>query len=148
MVHGGAAEGSPIVGVLKGHKVGGKAWRSVCRNIIGKSPRQDLTEQVAGPNVATGPVGYEMLFTPFGNSPHVGLQYDMSHLVRQFMDELQTARDFADKFYDVHLKDTEILRPVLRRAGIDPVTERSGGDIGCRALDPSIGQHSSRFLWM
>ena len=50
-----------------------------------------------GPNIATGPVGYEALFTAFGNSPYVGLQYDPSHLVRQFMDEIQTARDFADK---------------------------------------------------
>jgi len=76
-----------------------------------------------GPNIATGPVGYEALFTSFGNSPYVGLQYDPSHLVRQFMDEIQTARDFADKIYDVHLKDTEIMWPILRRTGIHPVNE-------------------------
>ena len=74
-----------------------------------------------GPNIATGPVGYEALFKAFGNSPYVGLQYDPSHLVRQFMDEIQTARDFADKIYDVHLKDTEILWPVLRKTGINPL---------------------------
>ena len=74
-----------------------------------------------GPNIATGPVGYEALFSTFGNSPYVGLQYDPSHLVRQFMDEIQTARDFADKIYDVHLKDTEIMWPVVRKAGIHPV---------------------------
>lgn len=74
-----------------------------------------------GPNLATSPVGFEALFKGFGDSPYVGLQYDPSHLVRQFMDPIQTARDFADKIYDVHLKDTEILWPVLRAGGIKPV---------------------------
>ena len=73
------------------------------------------------PNLATSPVGFEALFKAFGNSPYVGLQYDPSHLVRQFMDPIQTARDFVDKIYDVHLKDTEILWPVLRAGGINPV---------------------------
>jgi sugar phosphate isomerase/epimerase len=67
-----------------------------------------------GPNIATGPVGWEALFKAFGNSPP-------SHLVWQFMDPVQAARDFASKIYDVHLKDTEILWHVLRRSGIQPV---------------------------
>jgi sugar phosphate isomerase/epimerase len=37
------------------------------------------------------------------------------------MDPIQTARDFVDKIYDVHLKDTEIRWDVLRRCGINPV---------------------------
>ena len=74
-----------------------------------------------GPNIATGPVGWEALFKAFGNSPYVGLQFDPSHLIWQFMDPVQAARDFADKIYDVHLKDTEILWHVVRRAGIQPV---------------------------
>jgi sugar phosphate isomerase/epimerase len=74
-----------------------------------------------GPNVATGPAGYEPLFKAFGNSPFVGLQYDPSHLVWQMMDPIQTARDFADKIYDVHLKDTEIRWHILRHGGINPV---------------------------
>lgn len=73
-----------------------------------------------GPNLATGPVGFEALFKGFGNSPYVGLQYDPSHLVRQFMDPIQAARDFVDHIYDVHLKDTEIEWHVLRRVGINP----------------------------
>ena len=74
-----------------------------------------------GPNIATGPVGWEALFKAFNNSPHVGLQFDPSHLVWQFMDPVAAAREFVDKIYDVHLKDTEILWHVLRRAGIQPV---------------------------
>ena len=76
-----------------------------------------------GPNVATGPAGYEPLFKAFGNSAFVGLQYDPSHLVWQMMDPIQTARDFVDKIYDVHLKDTEIRWPVLRHGGINPVDD-------------------------
>ena len=76
-----------------------------------------------GPNLATSPVGFEALFKGFGDSPYVGLQYDPSHLVRQFMDPIQTARDFVGKIYDVHLKDTEILWPILRSGGIDPVNK-------------------------
>ena len=73
-----------------------------------------------GANIATSPVGYEALFKGFGNSPYVGLQYDPSHLVRQFMDPIQAARDFVDKIYDVHLKDTEIRWDVVRRWGTFP----------------------------
>jgi sugar phosphate isomerase/epimerase len=78
-----------------------------------------------GPNLATSPVGFAALFKAFGDSPYVGLQYDPSHLVRQFMDPIQTARDFVGKIYDVHLKDTEILWPVLRAGGINPVDDAS-----------------------
>jgi sugar phosphate isomerase/epimerase len=74
-----------------------------------------------GPNIATSPVAWEALFKAFHDSPHLGLQFDPSHLVWQFMDPVQAARDFADRIYDVHLKDTEILWHVLRRAGIQPV---------------------------
>ncbi len=73
-----------------------------------------------GPNIATGPVGYDALFGAFGNSPYVGLQYDPSHLAWQMMDPIQAARDYVDHIYDVHLKDTEIMWPVLRRTGINP----------------------------
>jgi sugar phosphate isomerase/epimerase len=75
------------------------------------------------PNLATSPVAFAALFQAFGNSPYVGLQYDPSHFVRQFMDPIQTARDFVDKIYDVHLKDTEIMWPVLRAGGINPVND-------------------------
>src|SRR6185436_11002782 len=35
-------------------------------------------------------------------------------------DPIQCARDFAGKIFDVHLKDTEIQWPVLRKTGIHP----------------------------
>jgi sugar phosphate isomerase/epimerase len=61
------------------------------------------------------------LFRAFGNSPWVGLQFDPSHAVRQFMDPIQIAKDYADKIHDVHLKDTEILTSALLSGGIRPV---------------------------
>jgi sugar phosphate isomerase/epimerase len=73
-----------------------------------------------GPNLATGPVGFEALFKGFAGSPYVGLQYDPSHLVWQMMDPIQAARDFADHIYDVHLKDTEVMWHVLKHCGITP----------------------------
>ena len=78
-----------------------------------------------GPNIATGPIGWEALFNSFGSAAPVGLQMDISHLVWQFMDPIQAARDFASKIYDVHLKDTEILYHVLHRGGIQPVNNAS-----------------------
>jgi sugar phosphate isomerase/epimerase len=77
-----------------------------------------------GPNIGTGPVGWEALFKSFKDSPHVGLQFDPSHLVWQMMDPVQAARDFADKIYDVHLKDCEILWHLVRRGGINPVNNQ------------------------
>ncbi|HEV8040522.1 MAG TPA: sugar phosphate isomerase/epimerase [Bryobacteraceae bacterium] len=74
-----------------------------------------------GPNLATSPAGFDALFKGFGTSPYVGLQYDPSHLVWQMMDPIQTAREFVDKIYDVHLKDTEIRWDVVRRWGTFPV---------------------------
>ena len=41
-----------------------------------------------GENLATSPAGFSALFKGFGDSPYVGLQYDPSHLVRQFMDPI------------------------------------------------------------
>lgn len=74
-----------------------------------------------GPNIATGPIGWEALFKAFNDSPHVGLQFDPSHLVWQFMDPVAAAREFSAKIYDVHLKDTEILWDQVHRGGIQPV---------------------------
>ena len=77
-----------------------------------------------GPNIATGPVGWEALFKAFPDTAPVGLQFDPSHLVWQFMDPIQAARDFATKIYDVHLKDTEILWHLVRKGGINPVNNQ------------------------
>ena len=98
-----------------------------------------------GPNIATGPVAYEALFKAFGDSPYVGLQFDPSHLQWQMMDPVQCARDFADKIYDVHLKDVEILWPVAPQDRHPAArTTRAGGASGCPVPASSTGRASSR----
>jgi sugar phosphate isomerase/epimerase len=72
-------------------------------------------------NIATGPVGFSALLKGFRDSPHVGIQLDPSHLAWQMIDPAQCVREFAGKIHNVHLKDTEILQHVLRRAGIQPL---------------------------
>ena len=90
--------------------------------VLEKNNVRMLWEPYAGgPNIATGPIGWEALFKGLNNSPHVGLQFDPSHLVWQFMDPVAAAREFVNKIYDVHLKDTEILWHLVRRGGIQPV---------------------------
>lgn len=76
-----------------------------------------------GPNIATSPLGFEALFKGFKDSPHVGLQFDPSHLVWQMMDPIATAREFVDKIYDIHLKDTQIHWDIVRRGGIVPAND-------------------------
>jgi sugar phosphate isomerase/epimerase len=93
--------------------------------VLEKNKVRMLWEPYAGgPNIATGPLGWEALFKGLNNSPHVGLQFDPSHLVWQFMDPVAAAREFVDKIYDVHLKDTEILWHLVRRGGIQPVNNQ------------------------
>jgi len=115
-------------GTMKGEKLAKqvdevvKVYNDVYFKACEKNKVRILWEPYAGgPNIATGPLGWEALFKAFGPGAPVGLQFDPSHLVWQFMDPIQAARDFADHIYDVHLKDTEILWHVLKRAGIQSV---------------------------
>ncbi|MGO8736920.1 MAG: sugar phosphate isomerase/epimerase family protein [Terriglobia bacterium] len=68
-------------------------------------------------NFATVPAIWEkvMALVP---SHRFGLEFDPSHLLRQFIDPIQTAWDFRDRILAVHAKDTEIIQPVLAQVGI------------------------------
>jgi sugar phosphate isomerase/epimerase len=72
-------------------------------------------------NIATSPVGFSALLKAFDNSPYVGIQMDPSHLAWQMIDPVAATREFGASIFNVHLKDTEILWPVVHRAGIQPV---------------------------
>jgi sugar phosphate isomerase/epimerase len=72
-------------------------------------------------NIATSPVGFSALLRAFNDSPHVGIQMDPSHLAWQMIDPVAATREFASHIFNVHLKDTEILWPVVRRSGIQPL---------------------------
>ena len=68
-------------------------------------------------NFATVPATWEKVFALVPNH-RFGLEFDPSHLVRQYIDPIQTAWDFRDRILAVHAKDTEIIQPVLAQVGI------------------------------
>lgn len=59
-------------------------------------------------NIAFRPDIWDRMFqiTP---SKAIGLNFDPSHLVFQFIDYLEAIRKFGDRIYHTHCKDTEIL---------------------------------------
>lgn len=68
-------------------------------------------------NFATVPAIWEKVMTLIPN-PRFGLEFDPSHLVRQFIDPIQAAWDFRGRILAVHAKDTEIVQPILQEVGI------------------------------
>lgn len=68
-------------------------------------------------NFATVPGIWEEVLERIPNR-RVGLEFDPSHLVRQFIDPVKAAWDFRDRILGFHAKDTEIVQPVLQKVGI------------------------------
>jgi len=68
-------------------------------------------------NFATVPAAWERVFE-LVPSPRLGLEFDPSHLVRQFIDPYDAAWRVRDRIRAVHLKDTEITQPILQQVGI------------------------------
>jgi sugar phosphate isomerase/epimerase len=73
-------------------------------------------EWPGGKNLAISPKLWRRLFERFG--PALGLNYDPSHLVWQFMDPVRPIYDFPDRLYHVHAKDVRILKHKLQECGI------------------------------
>jgi len=67
-------------------------------------------------NVAVSPFMWRKLFDQL---PELGLAFDPSHLVWQFMDPYLPLREFGRKVMHVHAKDTQLLRDVLQDVGIE-----------------------------
>jgi sugar phosphate isomerase/epimerase len=74
-------------------------------------------EWPGGKNLAISPTIWRVLFERLA-SRAVGLNYDPSHLVWQFMDPIKPIYDFADRLYHVHAKDLRILKHRLDECGI------------------------------
>ena len=68
-------------------------------------------------NFATVPAAWGKVFD-LVPSKRLGLEFDPSHLVRQYIDQVKAAWDFKDRILGVHAKDTEIIEPVLQQVGI------------------------------
>lgn len=69
------------------------------------------------PNFATVPAAMEAVFD-LVPSKRLGLEFDPSHFVRQYIDPISVAWHFKDRILAVHAKDTEIIEPVLQQVGI------------------------------
>jgi sugar phosphate isomerase/epimerase len=62
------------------------------------------------------PETYSALFEQVP-SPSMGINYDPSHLLRQGIDPLRFLREFVDRVYHVHAKDTRFMTENLYRYG-------------------------------
>jgi sugar phosphate isomerase/epimerase len=74
-------------------------------------------EWPGGKNLATTPAVWQSLFETFP-SPHLGLNFDPSHLVWQHIDYVRCVRDFGNRIVHVHAKDTRIDPDALYAVGI------------------------------
>jgi sugar phosphate isomerase/epimerase len=73
-------------------------------------------EWPGGKNLATTPAMWEKIFD-YIPSPNFGLNYDPSHMIWQFMDEVQPIYDFREKIFHIHLKDAMIFKDKLDKYG-------------------------------
>lgn len=68
-------------------------------------------------NIAYSPEMWEAMFEAVP-SKAIGLEYDPSHLFWLGVDYIKAIRDFGDKIYAFHAKDTEIRKDILGKVGI------------------------------
>jgi len=74
-------------------------------------------EWPGGHNLAISPTVWRRLFSDLP-SPHLGLNYDPSHLVWQMMDFLAPLVEFSDRLIHIHAKDVTVDRERLDDVGI------------------------------
>ncbi len=74
-------------------------------------------EWPGGKNLATSPALWQAIFDAIP-SPHLGLNFDPSHLIWQHIDYVRCIRDFGKRIVHVHAKDTRIDSDRLYEVGI------------------------------
>jgi sugar phosphate isomerase/epimerase len=74
----------------------------------------------------------------------LGLEFDPSHLYWQGIDYLRAVREFKERIYHVHAKDTELLPEVRYRKGVNGDTYRfripGYGDINWTAFLSTLNE--------
>ena len=70
-----------------------------------------------GANLGSSPEAFRRMFE-LVPSKAIGLEFDPSHFIFQFMDYLPAIREFGERIYAFHAKDTQILHDRLNRVGI------------------------------
>jgi sugar phosphate isomerase/epimerase len=76
-----------------------------------------VNEWPGGKNLAHSTANIRRIFSEI-KSDYFGLNFDPSHYVWQQMDYLKALREFKDKIFHVHLKDTKVLKDKLADHGI------------------------------
>jgi sugar phosphate isomerase/epimerase len=74
-------------------------------------------EWPGGKNLATSPALWRAIFEAIP-SPHLGLNFDPSHLVWQQIDYVRCIREFGPRIFHVHAKDTRVDADRLYAVGI------------------------------
>jgi sugar phosphate isomerase/epimerase len=74
-------------------------------------------EWPGGKNLAVSPAIWQAMFDAIP-SPHLGLNFDPSHLIWQHIDYARAIRDFGKKIVHFHAKDTRIDRDKLYEVGL------------------------------
>jgi sugar phosphate isomerase/epimerase len=74
-------------------------------------------EWPGGKNLAVSPKIWREMFRRLPTA-NLGLNYDPSHAVWQFMDAAKHVRDFADRIFHAHAKDARLDRERLDHCGI------------------------------
>jgi sugar phosphate isomerase/epimerase len=74
-------------------------------------------EWPGGKNLATSPALWQAIFEAIP-SPHLGLNFDPSHLVWQQIDYVRCIREFGPRIFHVHAKDTRVDTDRLYAVGI------------------------------
>jgi sugar phosphate isomerase/epimerase len=64
------------------------------------------------------PEGYRSFFKQVP-SPAMGVNYDPSHLIRMQIDHIRFLREFGDRVFHVHGKDTELLEEQIYEFGVE-----------------------------
>jgi sugar phosphate isomerase/epimerase len=78
-------------------------------NALEEADAHLVIEGWPGPGcVCCTPEGYRAFLAECG-SDRVGINYDPSHLIRMGIEPLRFLREFADKVFHVHAKDTEVI---------------------------------------
>ena len=113
LIHG--SSGSGLIDAKTG-KVLGVNWGGI-KIAIENCPMLWDDTWPGGQNVAYSPSIWTKMFEIIPDE-NFGLNYDPSHLVWQFIDEIRPITDFKDRIFHVHAKDMHIDREMLYRDGI------------------------------
>ena len=70
-----------------------------------------------GGNLAVTPEAWGLIFDAVP-SKQIGLEFDPSHLIWQWIDVCAAFDEFSDRVYVLHAKDTEIFEDRVRRSGV------------------------------